>query len=534
MSGDPDHRGEPCLARRRLLQAGAVAGAGVLAGGLPLSRAIWAAEGKVLKARAYADINKLDPGFYQNAYNVDVMNCIYAKLVRYTPGSEWGWELDAAESIEQVDDTHIRFRLRPGIMFTGGYGEMTAEDVKFSFERIIEHDSPVKGDWGPLDHVEVEDTYTGVIVLKKPFVPLWNITLPYGCGHIVSRKAVLEKTGDGGDFGLEPPCFSGPYVLADWKPNQVVVLRRNPEWTGPKPGFDEIRVLPVDDSKTAETAYQAGDLDFTHVSLSSVEQLRETAPEDTRIEDHPSLYYVYVGMNTDHPKLRDINVRRAVQWAINVPQVLEAGYFGQAAVATGFVAPGLVGHRDKALIPPEGDPDKARQYLKKAGAEGLTLTIDALNQSKFRAMAEVIQAQLAQVGIELQVNVQDAGSFWTIGMESEGERWKKMQLVLQRFSMVPDPYYATTFFTCEQVGVWNWERFCNERFDELNAEAVTVTDPDKRARMYHEMQDLLEKSGAYRFLTHEGAPVMYRRTVMEPATRPDGRPLYRFFEPRSA
>ncbi len=59
------------------------------------------------------------------------MNCIYSKLIHYVPGREWETELEAAEELEQVDDTHIRFKLKPGIMFTGGYGEMTAEDVKF-------------------------------------------------------------------------------------------------------------------------------------------------------------------------------------------------------------------------------------------------------------------------------------------------------------------------------------------------------------------------------------------------------------------
>ena len=519
------------LNRRDFLKASAVTTAGVMAYGMPLSQAIWAAEGKILRARSYADINKLDPGFYQNAYNVDVMNCIYSKLLNYKPGTDWATELQAAESVEQLDPTHIRFKLRPGIMFTGGYGELTAEDVKFSFERVVELNSPMKDDWGPLDHVEVEDKYTGVIVLSKPFVPIWNVSLPYGVGHIVSKKAVLEATENGGDFGMKPPCFSGPYVLAEWRPNQAVILKRNPEWTGPKPGFDEIHILPIDDPKTAETAYRAGDIDFTHVSLSSLDQLKNDTPPDTIVEERPSLYYIYVGMNMEHPKLQDINVRRAVQWAINVPQLLEVGYFGQAEVATGMVAPGLVGHREKALVPPEGDLDKARQFLQEAGAEGLTLRIDVLNESKFTTMAQMIQAQLGQIGITLEVDVHDPGSFWTIGMESEGERWKDMQLILQRFSMVPDPFYATTFFPCDQVGNWNWERFCSERFDKLNAEAMTVQDEQKRTEMYQEMQDIMENSGAYRFLTHEASPFIYRESVMTPATRPDGRPLYRYFEP---
>ncbi|MEX0758840.1 MAG: ABC transporter substrate-binding protein [Tistlia sp.] len=517
------------LSRRSLLKAGATAG--VVTATLPITGAIWAQSGTVLRARAYADLDALDPGFYQNAYNVDVMNCIYSKLVRYKPGREWGWELEAAEEIEQVDETHIRFKLRPGIQFTGGYGEMTAEDVKFSFERVIEHDSPIKGDWGPLDHVEVTDTYSGVIVLKEPFQPLWNITLPYGAGHIVSKKAVMEKTGDGSSFGMEPPCFSGPYVLEEWKPDQYVKLTRNPEWAGPAPGFDEIRIIPMDDDNTAEIAYEAGDIDYTQISLASLDQYKDRMPADTAIDEYPSLYYVWLGMNLDNPALANPDLRQAIQWAVNVPQVLDAAYFGQAKPSTGIIAPGLIGHREQSQIPPEGDPDRARELLKKAGAEGTRLTLDTLNASTWKTVAEVIQAQLAQVGLDIQINVQDSGSFWTLGMESEGDRWKNMQLIINRFSMVPDPYYATEWFTCEQVGVWNWERFCSEEFDRLHAEAVGVTDEAERGAMYRKMQDLMEESGAYRFLTHEGTPIMHRQSVVQPAERPDGRPLYRHFEP---
>lgn len=189
---------------------------------------VLSAENRVLRARLYNDINRLDPAIYENAYNVDVMNCIYPKLVTYKPNSgKWDWQLEAAEAIEQIDDTHIRFKLRPGIMWSDGYGEVTAEDVKYSFERVIDPaiDSPVKGDWGPLSHVEIEDTYSGVIVLNEPFQPLWTIALPYGVGHIVC-KAAVEKRG-GGSFGMESTAFAGPFKLKEWRANEVTVLERN-------------------------------------------------------------------------------------------------------------------------------------------------------------------------------------------------------------------------------------------------------------------------------------------------------------------
>ena len=514
------------VGRRGVLRG--LAASGLAATTMPLGSRIWAqsANGGTLRVSSYADIDALDPGFYQNGYNVDVMNCIYSKLVRYVPGREWDWELEAAEEIEQVDPTHIRFRLKQGIMFTGGYGEMTAEDVKFSFERVLEHDSPVKGDWGPLERVDVEDTYSGVIVLSEPFQPLWTITLPYGTGHIVSKKAVMEATEDGGNFGMEPPAFSGPYVLEEWRPNQFVHLTRNPEWTGEAPAFDEIRIIPMDDTKTAERAYEAGDLDFTEITLSSLAQYRDNPPADTTIEEYPSLYYVWLGMNVENPALQDENLRKAIQHAINAEQIIDAAYFGEAEASTGLIAPGLSGHREAPSVPVTGDLDRAREFLEAAGRPpSEPLTIDALNTTVWKTMAEVIQAQLSQIGIQTQINVQDSGSFWTLGMESEGERWKNMQLVLNRFSMLPDPYYATSWFISDQVGIWNWERFSSPEFDELHQQALRETDAEARDGMYRKMQDLMEASGAYKFITHEGTPVMYTETL-EPALRPDGRPLF--------
>ncbi|MER8589316.1 ABC transporter substrate-binding protein [Mesorhizobium sp. M1338] len=517
--------------RRTLLKSGAALSGGLIAADMPLSQAIWAAEGKVLTVRSDYDIDKLDPGFYNNSYNVDVMNCIYSKLTRYKTSSEWGWELEAAETIEQVDPTHIRFRLKKGIKFTGDHGEMTAKDVKFSFERIIKHNSTVMLDWGSLDRVDLEDDYTGVIVFKSPYIPCWNVALPYGAGHIVSENAVMKATKDGGDFGMKPPAFSGPYVLTEWKANQHVVLTRNLEWSGPAPGFDEIRILPIADVTAAQRAYQAGDVDFTFINLASLQTLKSQPPIDTKVEDKKPINYVWVGMNVDHPNLKDINVRKAIQWGINVPQILDVAYAGQANVATGVVAPGIIGNRDKALVPPEGDLEKAKQFLQKAGVSELDLTITCVNQSAYSTIAETVQAQLSQIGIIVNVNVQDPGSFNTIGMESQGNQWKDIQLIVNFFTSLPDPYYATYGFMSDQVGIWNWERFRSVRFDELSNKGIAVSDPVERAKLYHEMQDLMEDSGAYRFLTNQATPIMYRTTAMQAATRPDGRPLYIDFKP---
>ena len=161
---------------------------------------------------------------------------------------------------------HIDFTLRKGIQFTGGFGELTAEDVKFSFERIADpkNESPYKDDWAVLDRVEVKDPYSGTIVLKEPFAPL--VDDQPGARLGLDRLEARRSKPAGGKFTTEPPATSGPYVLKEWQPKQRTILARNPDFYGPAPDFEEIHIFPIEDEKTAEIAFEAGELDYTAIS----------------------------------------------------------------------------------------------------------------------------------------------------------------------------------------------------------------------------------------------------------------------------
>jgi peptide/nickel transport system substrate-binding protein len=494
-----------------------------------LPKLSFSAEGNILKIRDYGDFLGLDPCFSAIVLEENIMGTIYNKLISYKPGEKWETQLEAAEVLDQVDTTHIKFKLKPGIMFTNDFGEMTAEDVKFSYERIIDpaNKSPIQGDWATLKHVEVINKYSGVIVLKSPFQPLMNSTLPYIGGNIVSKKAV---EGVGGKFTTNPPCCSGPYFLKEWKPKQLTVLARNKLWNGLRPDFDEIHIFPVDDEKTAEIAFEAGDIDFTRISIPSYNNFKAKPPANSTVINRPSLYYVWLGMMLENPKFKDIRVRQAIQMAVDVPSVLEAAYFGVAQPSTGFIPPGLLGYREKTLVPPEANIEKAKKLMTEAGyGNGLTVTLDILNKSVNSTAAQVIQANLAEIGVKVQINQHESGAFWSLGSEKSGDRWKEIELILLRYSGAPDPIWATQWFVTEQKGIWNWERFSNAEYDDLYKRALGEADAEKRGKMYQKMQDLLEESGAYRFLTHEATPIMYRNTVV-PALRPDGVPLMRYFK----
>ncbi len=514
--------------RRQFLQTSGTLGFAMATGGI--AEIVYAQDKKILKIRTYADMRSLDPAHSQGIVDEEIQSSIYSKLIQYKPGREWGWELDAAESIEQADDTHIKFKLKKGIMFTNGYGEMIAEDVKYSFERILDEslESTNTPDWGSLKEVTVDGTHEGTIVFNEPYPPAWNIALPYIVGNIVSKKAWEEA---GGKVDTTTPCTSGPYLHQEWQPKQKTILARNPDWHGGTAAFDEIHIFPIDDENTAQIAFEAGDIDCTRVSLSSVGNMKASPPAGSTVEEYPSLYYVWVGMNVENETMSNENLRKAVQHCIDVPSILEAAYFGAAQAATGIIAPGLLGHRPNSLVAPQADVAKAKEYLAAAGLEsGATVTLDVLNKAANVTTAQIIQATCAQAGINVEVNMHESGAFWSLGDSSKGERYKDVQLILNRYSMGPDPSYATAWFVTEQKGIWNWERFGNEEFDRLEAAAKAESDPAKRDEMYKKMQDIMEESGAYRFLTHEATPVVYRNTI-KPAFRPDGLPLLRFFTP---
>jgi peptide/nickel transport system substrate-binding protein len=180
------------------------------------------------------------------------------------------------------------------------------------------------------------------------------------------------------------------------------------------------------------------------------------------------------------------------------------------------------------MVPPTADITKAKEYLAAAGMDSASVTLDVLNKAANVTTAQVIQATCAQAGINVDVNLHESGAFWSLGDKSAGERYKDVQLILNRFSMAPDPSYATAWFVTDQRGIWNWEWYSDAEFDKLEAAAKANSDQAARHQMYQKMQDMMEESGAYRFITHEATPVIYRNTI-KPAFRPDGLPLLRNF-----
>jgi peptide/nickel transport system substrate-binding protein len=460
------------------------------------------------------DLANLDPAYRTGPWDGNVCRVVFQRLMKQKPNSA-ELELDAAEKMEQVSPTEIAFTLKPGQMFTDGYGEMTAEDVKFSFERIGlppkagQKESTYKADWVGLKGVEVTGKYTGKIVMEKPRANIYSVVIGDISGAIVS-KAAVEKLG--ADHATKP-VGSGPYVVASLERQRGAVLKRNPDYKGTKPAYEEIAIRFISDPRTTDLALRSGEIDFAILSPSAAEPLRSV--QGLTVAEQASIAYVWLGMNVEKGPLADLRVRQAIRLGLDVDQMLAAGYNGKAPRLNTLLPPQIFGHWKDAPVY-KRNVAEAKKLLADAGASGLKLKLTILNQPAYQNMALVARALLAEIGITIEVDAQEGGTYWNAGT---GDTGKNLDLFLLRFNGKHDPNFIMQWFVSAQTGEWNWQRWKSPEFDDLFAKAATELDPAKRAEMVVAAQKLMDQSSAFVWLTNE-VNVLVHKSWIKPAGVP--------------
>jgi peptide/nickel transport system substrate-binding protein len=462
------------------------------------------------------DVEVLDPAFRSGLQDGNIVRAVYQRLFTIAPGSG-DMVPDAASELKQTSPTTVEFTLKPGQVFTDGYGEMTAEDVKFSFERfavapVNGKESPYKGDWVNLKQVEVTGKYTGRIVMEKPRASLMAIAIGDVSGSIVCKKAVLER---GADHNIHP-VGSGPLIVASFEKQRGVTLRRSPTYPGPRAGFDEVDVRYVQDPKTTELGLRSGELDFSLLPPQSAEPLRKT--QGLNVTEQPGIANVWIGLNVEKKPFTDIRVRRAFRLALDVGQMLLAGYNGKATPANALIMPQVVGYwKDAPVL--KHDLAEAKKLLAEAGMpNGFSCKMVIQNQPVYQTMALVAQATLAQAGIKLEIDAQDSGTFFSAG---KGEAGKTLDTVMIRFNGKMDPNFLAQWYTTSQIGIWNWQRWSDPTFDGLLDQASAELDVPKRAALIIQAQQRMEASQAFVWITYD-VSVFVTRDWLKPALLPSG------------
>ena len=493
--------------------------AGTAATGLVGSIAAGAAEAQAsgprssVTVRIDREVTNVDPAQRTGPWEGNIIRTVHQRLMKQKPNSA-ELELDAAAEVKQTSPTLIEFRLKPGQMFSDGFGEMTAEDVKFSFERIGlaaagSKDATYKGDWVNLERVEVTGPLTGRIVLSKPRANLFDIAIGDVSGCIVSKKAVEQR---GGEIALRP-VGSGPYQVAALERQRGALLKRHAGYAGPKPAYEEIAVRFISDPRTTDLALRSGEIDFAILSPSGAEPLRSVA--GLTVTEQPSIAYVWLGMNVEKGALQNPAVRQAIRLALDVDQMLAAGYNGKAPRLNTLLPPQILGHWKDAPVY-QRNVAEAKKLLSAAGAKDLKLKLLILNQPAYQNMALVARALLAEVGITVEVDSQEGGTYWTSGT---GDTGKNLDLFLLRFSGKHDPNFIMQWFVSDQVGNWNWQRWKSPEYDSLFLQAAGELDKAKREQLVVAAQKLMDQSAAFVWLTNE-VNVLVHRNWIRPSAVP--------------
>lgn len=507
---DADLPQQGLMARRRDVLAGAAA----VTASAALPGAARAQPKRAITVRVDRDLEQFDPAYRNTPQEGAVIRSVFQRLVRHKPNSG-ELEMEAAAEINQVSPTVIEFRLKEGIEFTEGYGALTAEDVKFSFERIgREPDpgrapSPYRGDWARLERVEVTGPLTGRIVTSTPRAGLFQIAIGDVSGAIVSKKAVLER----GTKHDSAPVGAGPFVLASLERQRGAVLKANPAYRGTKPGFEEISIRIIPDARATELALRSGELDFAILPPAVAEPLRSV--QGLSVDPRPAIQYIFLGLNMENGPLADPRVRRAIRLGLDVDQMLLAGYNGKVPRLNALIPAPILGHWPEAPSY-KRDVAQARALLREAGVSNPKFKLLCLNQPAFQNMALVARALLQEVGITVDLDARDPASFWSAG---SGEAGKSIELYMTVFNGKLDPNFLTQWFVSEQVGEWNWQRFRSPEFDRLVGEAASELDETKRAALIVSAQRVMDESAAFVWLTNNAA-FLAHRSWLRPASVP--------------
>ena len=463
--------------RRSFLKTSALAGAGLLT--LPLfSRGAHAAGSNVLRMGYGAEVLTLDP--IKTVYGSDILcqGMMYSRLLHANPDrSKVGPGL--AESWEISDDgLRYTFHLREAKFSDGS--PITAEDVAFSWTRMrFQKDSAYNAPFQPLKKTEATGPRTVVMTLDRRFEPFLTLTEIWNTGIV--PKAVVQKMGD--DAFAKAPVTSGPFKFVSWKPGDRVVLARNEHYYREGlPRLDGIEFRYVSDDNTRVSMLQAGELDVC-IGVPAP-RMAELKAAGMRADPEVSSVTYDMIINHSKPPFDSLKFCQAVSHGIDRTAIAEAVTLGAGKPANSIFSPAL-NYFDTSLPVIQRDVAKAKALLADSGTKeaSFELIVNAGIADEEKASV-LIQAQLAEVGITVNIAKIDSTQAWTRLVN--GEYQAEMNWW---YNETRDPDNALRW--CAWGAGDNksyFSRYNNEQVNKLIDQASGETDQAKRAALYAQIQ----------------------------------------------
>jgi peptide/nickel transport system substrate-binding protein len=328
-----------------------------------------------------------------------------------------------AESWTVSDDgMTYTFKIKPDLKFASG-NPITAEDVAWSFERAVKlNKSPafilqqfgLTGD-NVTEKAKATDASTFVFTVDQAYAPSFVLNcLTATVASVVDSKlvkehaAVVTASADykfdndfGNDWLKTNYAGSGPYKLREWRANEVVVLERNDNYYGPKPGLARVIYRHVKESATQRLMLEKGDIDVArNLEPGDYEAISQNADLTTTSAPKGTVYYI--SLNQKNETLAKPEVREAFKWLVDYDAIGSTIIKGIGEIHQAFLPKGVLGSIDDK--PYKLDVAKAKELLAKAGLpDGFTVTMDVRNTQPVTGIAESIQQTTGQAGIKMEL-----------------------------------------------------------------------------------------------------------------------------------
>ena len=301
----------------------------------------------------------LDPALFTDVNSEGVARRIFNNLVKLD--SKLQPVPDLAESWKVSDDgLTYTFTLRKGVRFHNGR-EMVADDVRFSFERLLRAETASQRAWVvepiagarelrdgkalSLAGIETPDAYTVVLRLKEAFSPTLMLQLlAMGNAAIVPREEVADR-GGGGKFGRRP-VGTGPFRFVSWRDHDAVLLARNDQYFGGPAKLAGLRFRVIKESLVAWQEYLAGGLEHCAVPEGFLNEA-QSGPQKGELRSTATLSTQYLGIAMPHrPWGSNVHLRRALNYAVDRKFLCERILGGENAPAKGVLPPETPGPFD--------------------------------------------------------------------------------------------------------------------------------------------------------------------------------------------
>jgi peptide/nickel transport system substrate-binding protein len=405
-----------------------------------------------------------------------------------------------ATSWKRVAPTVWEFKLRRDVKFWNG-DPLTSADVKFSVEKI--KDPPELSEQGPrvatIERIETPDPYTVRYITAKPTALIagypWQV-------FIVDSKLWKEHGDDVGhasnpSYPAEHPMGSGPFIFKSWRKDEQLVMEANPNYWHGRPAVDRVIWKPIPEAAARVAALRTGETDLI-TNVPAQYQLQLAAGRSTRLSSARSIRVLFFAFNTLKPGPQQNKlVRQALNYAVDVPAIIQTVLGGRAYPINGPLPPNFVGYDPKIPFF-HHDLAKAKELLAKAGypdGKGIDMVINAPigRYNKDKEIGEAIAGQLNQTGGHFTPKIQE----WTTYVNSTSAR---ALTPVYELAWGNNSYDADNTLTSLFTSDARLSTYANPALDKLIVDARYETDPKKRQGVYDKALDIIHDEAPWIFM----------------------------------